>query len=160
MEETILGSTVHIITLHQVYDVMSSAAPVSSAAMDMPQWLAARYLISHNHYDETIIRLLQEGDPDDHAHDRHLQQPGCELLGQVSRPNRDHLYPQQRNHLAGFWPAGWSGHAGQALGLTSASYLTPAAGSLQPGMEVAQIDWDGKNTSLNWVTISAVGIEV
>jgi hypothetical protein len=30
---------------------------------------------------------------------------------------------------------------------------------LQPGMEVAQIDWDGSSSHINWVTIEAVNTD-
>lgn len=43
-----------------------------------------------------------------------------------------------------------------ALGLPSAQVETDAANGLQPGMEVAQVDWNGETAHVDWVRVRAV----
>jgi hypothetical protein len=46
-----------------------------------------------------------------------------------------------------------------ALGLPSADFIDWRPANLQPGMELAQIDWDGQQAHVDWVRIDAVQSE-
>ena len=41
-------------------------------------------------------------------------------------------------------------------GVISATFSNWQTAQLQPGMEVAQVDWDGTKTIINWVTVAEV----
>jgi hypothetical protein len=43
-----------------------------------------------------------------------------------------------------------------AFGLASAEPAAWGSLPIQPGMEVAQVDWDGSNTHVDWVTIEGI----
>lgn len=45
------------------------------------------------------------------------------------------------------------------IGLASAEFLSWDSVQLQPGMEVAQIDWDGQTAYVDWVRVTAVQVE-
>lgn len=51
-------------------------------------------------------------------------------------------------------------YGGQGLlsvvGLASASFGTPASVGVQPGAEVAQVDWDGTTAHVDWVRVTAL----
>ncbi len=152
MEEQILNSTVRITIESWVvapdeggYDIDHSVG--HATVMD------GRYLVTHNHFSVPLPDELAEG---------------AEAYGVV------YLYDIRgrrlfKGPLSDFEMAVEAGEtlvfahkeAGffEALGLRSAEFESWTSLSLESGMEVAQVDWDGETTRVDWVQVKELIIE-
>lgn len=112
-----------------------------------------RYLVSHNHYNETVFSMLQAGDPDNLLFINVYDAKGGILL-QVPAQTVTVALAEGETSV---WDFGQVDGVGvfASLGLPSAQFMTGQRLALQPGMEVAQIDWDGHTSYVTWTTIEA-----
>jgi hypothetical protein len=111
-----------------------------------------RYLVTHNHYEQTLTAMLLQGDPEnlitvnvfDANGEMIFQLPGQALSVSVL----DHetvIFDLGEKDGSGFF---------DAHGLPSAKFVAQPSVSLEPGMQVAQIDWDGNSSHVDWVSIA------
>ena len=116
--------------------------------------VGGQYLITHNHHDKTIFRLLTEGDPNNQLIINIFDSQGKLLLAVPANTVGLTVVGNETVML----DFGTRADVGlfTSLGLTSAEYLVPETNGPQPGQEVAQVDWDGKTAHVNWVTIETV----
>ena len=113
-----------------------------------------RYLVTHNHIDETIFAMLQAGDPDNLITidifntdgEVILQVPGQALSIRIIE-NETVVFDFGEKDGVGIFAA---------HGLLSAQFVPQSSLTLLPGMEVAQIDWDGFSSHIDWVSIEEV----
>ncbi len=150
IEERILQSTVRIeITSWAVlkgdrgfdFDVKASHATLKDG----------RYLVTHNHFSSAFNAQDNIGQLEGYQSVR-LSDAQGKMLFQGPLSDFEVVWEDEETLVIGHRNETIFGR----LGLVSAEFVDGTAVSLQPGMEVAQIDWDGSNTWVEWTTIEAV----
>ncbi|MCA9965903.1 MAG: hypothetical protein KC423_16745, partial [Anaerolineales bacterium] len=113
-----------------------------------------RYLLTHNHLDETIIARLLTGNnlP---TLTITLYDSNGQLIAKLSA---EHVAIAAVDSEAIVLDFGYQNGTGffQALGLPSAQFIAATQLTLEVGAVVAQIDWDGTTTCVEWATIDAI----
>jgi hypothetical protein len=146
MEASILAATVRL--------ELEAAAPDQSQT-DLLKGHATikdgRYLITHNHYGLT---------PEDIASGKLIKlsifkADGTMILKDVPYGAFEAAVTDPETLQFDFGDYGGQGLFG-AIGMDSAEFRSWDIFALQPGMEVAQIDWDGTTAHVDWVRITAV----
>jgi hypothetical protein len=113
-----------------------------------------RYLVTHNHYDEALSNVLQQGDPEGLVTIYGFNSDG-QLIFQVAAQDVSARVAGSEAVLLDFGETGGLGFF-DALAVPSAGYLAQPSSALRPEMELAQIDWDGTTTHVDWVKILSV----
>ena len=153
IEQEILDSTVRLLMYTPIMYVEGSGVQIvnSNGHATVKE---GRYLVSHNHYSEEVMALLQQGDPENLLTINVIDADGDIILRvpaqTVSVPVAD-----RESIVLDFGVKDGLG-VFEALGLPSAQFRESSFSTVQPGMEVAQIDWDGWSSHLVWTTIEAV----
>ena len=110
-----------------------------------------RFLVTHNHFDVPLSILNREGDAGSYVVIYLYNSQGEPLL---KVPFADFELAGQDVETLVF------AHKEEGfftnLGLSSAAFADGAAQALQPGTEVAQVDWDGMTARVDWVTVQEV----
>jgi hypothetical protein len=114
-----------------------------------------RYLVTHNHFGEELDRLL---DPQTAGLSRfsiykangetlfHFRAPMTAFT--VTRAGEETLiFDFGENRLFELW------------GMASAEFKAWSSLSLEPGMEVARVDWNGETAHVEWTTIESILVE-
>lgn len=116
--------------------------------------VGGRFLVTHNHF------ALSPG-----------QQHDSQLLSlSAYHPDATPAIHQAPPHTFRVFSAGpqtlvfdFGEYGGQGafdyMGIASAQVGTWQALGLRPGMEVAQVDWDGQNTHVDWVRVSRIDLD-
>lgn len=113
-----------------------------------------RYLVTHNHFDIPLSIRPRDGEP--------------EAYGIVTLFNSagDSLYKGPLSDFELVWEdpetlviAHKDDGLFQRLGFVSVPFQDWTSAPLAPGMEVAQVDWDGKTTRVDWTTIQEVNTD-
>ncbi|MCB0033075.1 MAG: hypothetical protein KDE51_03560 [Anaerolineales bacterium] len=116
--------------------------------------VAGRYLLTHNHFNLSLQEITDE------------------FLGTLTVTNAqgktlvdaapfkafDVLVATPETLIFDFGPYGGVGLFGM-LGLSSAQFDPQQAAQIRPGMEVAQVNWDGSTAHVDWVEVQAVSEE-
>jgi len=113
-----------------------------------------RYLVTHNHFDEFFFSLLQQGNPDNLI-TIDIYNTNGELILQVPGQTLSVVVVEHETVVFDFGEKDGLGFFA-AHGLPSAKFLAQSDMPLQPGMEVAQIDWDGVSSHVDWTTIEEI----
>ena len=151
MEAEILASTVRLLMFTPLMQVEGSGYRIVSG-MGHATIKDGRYLVTHNHYEQTLTTMLLQGDPEnlitvnifDTNGEMIFQLPGRALS--MSIVDRETVvFDLGEKDGSGFF---------DAYGLPSARFLAQPSVSLKPGMQVAQIDWDGNASHVDWVSIT------
>lgn len=110
-----------------------------------------RYIVTHNHFSTAFSAEAGEG--------------GYQVVRLLTVWGEE-VYRGPASAFEVVWAGGETlviGHGKDeffsGLGFGSADFVEGTAVSLQPGMEVAQIDWDGSRTWVEWTTVEGVGVE-
>lgn len=153
IEQEILDSTVRLLMYTPIMYVEGSGVQIvnSNGHATIKE---GRYLVSHNHYSEEVFALLQQGDPDDLLTINVINADG-EIILRVPAQTVLVLVAARESIVFDFGKKDGLG-VFEALGLPSARFWAPSLTAVQPGMEVAQIDWDGWSSHIDWTTIEAV----
>ena len=155
MEQKILDSTVRIYMYTTLIPVEGICCRVITAN-GYATVKDGRYLITHNHFNETLFPILQQGDPKGLVYINVINTAG-EVLLTVPAQAVVLLVSDHQSLVLDFGLKDGRG-VFESLGLSSASFKAPSFTDLQPGMEVAQIDWDGLSSHIQWTTIESVEI--
>lgn len=153
MEQAFLDATVRLLIYALPVDAEDSDSRLFGA-FSHATVKEGRYLVTHNHYDETLFSLLQHGDPDNLVTIDIFSASGGILWRVPGQSVSVHLV-ERETVVLDFGETQGIGLF-TALGLSSAEFMAQPSMRLQPGMEVAQVDWDGTSSHINWVTIEAV----
>jgi len=153
IEAEILASTVRILMYTPLMHVEGFGVRIING-MGHATIKDGRYLITHNHYDKTIFSMLGQGDPEDlitiDIFDTNgqviLQVPG-QTLSVLVVDHETVVFDFGKEDGLGFFAA---------HGLPSAKFMAQPPMPIKPGMEVAQIDWDGSSSHIDWITINAI----
>jgi hypothetical protein len=153
LEQAFLDSTVRLLIYALPPDVEGSNSPIFGT-ISHGTVMEGRYLVTHNHYEEAVFPLLGQDDPEN-LFMIDIFDAGGELILQVPSQRISVLVADRQTMVLDFGESDGLGLFA-ALGLPSAEFMAQPSMPLQPGMEVAQIDWDGTSSHINWVTIEEV----
>ena len=155
MEREILDTTVRLLMFTPLMHVEGFGVRIINS-MGHATIMQGRYLVTHNHYDETLFSMLVQGDPENLITIAIFNTNG-EVILQVPGQTLSVLVVDHETVVfdLGERRWGWFLHSprftiGQIYG--TIFYIH------QAGMEVAQIDWDGSSSHIDWVTIDAINI--
>ena len=109
-----------------------------------------RYLITHNHYGEELTEILRDTAASE-ALTVTLYRANGERLMQIPGNSMTVVAVDAETLLFDFGEGVFP-----ELGVASAAFEEWQSLSLQPGMEVAQINWDWSQAHVDWVRIDAV----
>lgn len=116
--------------------------------------LGDRYLLTHNHYPVSAAALANGGSGEVTAVSV-FKANGEIILLKAPLTYFTVVYDTPESLTLDFQEYGGTGFF-DTLGVPSAESTTLDQLSLQPGVEVAQIDWDGTTTHVDWVRVTAV----
>jgi hypothetical protein len=156
MEEEILASTVRLLMFTPIMHVEGEGYRIVNS-MGHATVMDGRYLVTHNHYDETILSMLLEGDPDNLITVNIYNSDG-EIISQVPGQTLKVLLVERETVVYDLGEIDGIGYL-TTLGFPSAKMLSLPSVALEAGMEVAQIDWDGSSTHVDWVRIDATNTQ-
>lgn len=156
MEDEILASTVRLLLYTPLMQVEGEGYRIVNS-MGHATVMDGRYLITHNHYDETILPMLLAGDPENLITVNIFNTDG-EMISQVPGQALSVLLVEGETVVFDLGERNGVGSL-TALGLRSAKMLAQPSVSLEAGMEVAQIDWDGNASHVDWVRIDATNTQ-
>jgi hypothetical protein len=116
-----------------------------------------RYLVVHNHF-HLDVNAFEGAFAEDIFID--LYRADGQILLQNLHPPVFRVVREEPETM--LWDFG-SGESGEgffeSLGVTSASFKGPDQVQPKPGIEVAQVVWDGQSTGIEWVTIEEVNLD-
>ena len=113
-----------------------------------------RYLVTHNHY---AVSLTAES-PGTISRLTLLKANGDVILTDTPLSAFRVVFQDSQTQVLDFGDAGGTGLFA-AQGIPSATFRQGPAISLLPGAEVAQINWDGQTTHIDWVRVTAVHMD-
>ncbi|MCA9991607.1 MAG: hypothetical protein KDE29_11460 [Anaerolineales bacterium] len=113
-----------------------------------------RYLVTHNHF-SIPLQVLQQGADGQQVRLSVYDLDNRPILKDLPLTAFDVMLVGPQTLLLDFQEYGGQGLL-TMLGLPSASFADLSDLALQPGREVAQIDWDGTHTQVDWVRVEAV----
>ena len=153
IEQQILKSTVRVVVQSLTVKADESGYEIDDT-LGHATVMGDRFLVTHNHFDIPLSIRPQAGDSETY---------GQVLLFDVSGylvfkgPLSDFELVREDKETLVF--AYKEGGLFEKLGFASAEFVDWSSVSLRPGMEVAQVDWDGATTRVDWTTIQEVEIE-
>jgi hypothetical protein len=112
-----------------------------------------RYLITHNHYNIPLSTPLAPGKQASYTKVS-IHKADGQLLFSTSLSNFRVDLVEAQTLVIDIGESGAQQLA--AAGLHSAGFRSWSSLSLRPGMEVAQVDWDGEIAHVDWVKIAAL----
>lgn len=126
-------------------------APDAKRSIGHATIVAGRYLLTHNHFNLS----LEEIDDDFPGTLTVTNSQGETIVDTAPFKAFDVLVATSETLIFDFGPYGGAGLFGM-LGLSSAKFDPQQVSRIQPGMEVAQIDWDGSTAHVDWVQVTEV----
>jgi hypothetical protein len=153
MEDEILNSTVRLLLYTPLMQVEGEGYRIVNS-MGHATVMDGRTLVTHNHYDEIVLSMLLAGDPENLITVNIFNTDG-EMILQVPGQALSVLLVENETVVFDLGEKDGVGYL-TALGLKSAKMLALPSVSLEAGMEVAQIDWDGNASHVDWVQIDAI----
>ncbi|MDX1616299.1 MAG: hypothetical protein R3300_18445 [Candidatus Promineifilaceae bacterium] len=149
LEQQILSATVRI-TLESWVLAEEGKGYETKSSTGHATVMNGRYLVTHNHFS---LPLNSADAADSGASVMvSLYDSGGELLFRGPLSAFDVVSVQEQTVVLAHKEEGFF----EALGFRSATFQAATALPLEPGMTVAQIDWDGQQTRVDWVTIERV----
>lgn len=153
LEAAILDVTLRLELTIKTLDDDGSGAP-TSVSVGHATVVDGRFLVTHNHFAQS---------PDN-------QQASQLLTLSAYRADGTRAIHQAPAHTFQVLTAGpqtlvfdFGQYGGQDafdyMGMASARLVTWQALGMRPGSEVAQVNWDGQKTSIDWVQVSSIGRE-
>jgi hypothetical protein len=113
-----------------------------------------RYLVTHNHFSVPLSIRPRAGEPEAYATVTLYDKDGEPLF---KAPLSDFRLIQEE---PGTLVIGYKDDdLFERLGFVSATFEDWGSAALEAGMEVAQVDWDGTTTRVDWVTVDEVDVE-
>lgn len=153
IEEQILNSTVQMLVQSWIVKPDDAGYEIDYS-MGHATVKDDRYLVTHNHFRVPLSIRPQEGDPESYGMVTLLNVWG-EVL--VEAPLSDFELVHEDAETLVF--AYKDERLFKELGLASAEFQAWESLPLEPGMEVAQVDWDGTSTRVDWATVQEVHVE-
>jgi hypothetical protein len=115
--------------------------------------MEGRYLVTHNHFNLPLNIRVGEGDQGAYGV-VYLYSSGGDLVYKGPLSDYELMVVGEETLVFAHREEGFF----HRLGFISAAFETGASLPLEPGMEVAQIDWDGATTRVDWVKVQMVNM--
>ncbi len=126
-------------------------APDAKRSIGHATIVAGRYLLTHNHFNLSLEEIT-----DDFLGTLTVTNAqGKTLVDAAPFKAFEVLVATPETLIFDFGPYGGAGLFGM-LGLSSAQFDPQQAAQIRPGMEVAQVNWDGSTAHVDWVQVQAV----
>jgi hypothetical protein len=116
--------------------------------------IAGRYLLTHNHFG-VPLSILQEQEESGSYAVVYLYNSQGQLLHKGPLTDYEVAHKGMETLVFAHKEAAFF----ENLGLSSADFAAGPAPELQPGMEVAQVDWDGVTARVDWVRVKEIIVE-
>jgi len=110
------------------------------------------YLVTHNHYGDALTILREQGAAGEIVRLSLFRADGELILSNVHPDELEIVEEDPETLVLRLKGAGKLGFF-QMRGIPSASFAGGLASDLQPGSEVAQVDWDGQVSFVRWTTV-------
>jgi hypothetical protein len=153
IEQQILKSTVRILVQSLTVKADESGYEIDDT-LGHATVMGDRYLVTHNHFDIPLSIRPQGGEPDTYGQVLLYNAVGDLVF---KGPLSDFELVREDKETLVF--AYKEGGLFEKLGFAPAEFVDWTSVSFRPGMEVAQVDWDGLTTRVDWATIQEVDIE-
>jgi len=152
MEDQILNSTVRMLVESWVVKPGEDGYDINYS-MGHATVMEDRYLVTHNHFNIPLNIRPREGDPESYEVVYLFNSSGEPLF---KGPLSD--FELVREDVETLVFAYKEEGLFERLGFSSAAFESWTSLPLEPGLEVAQIDWDGTTTRVDWVTVQSVNV--
>lgn len=110
------------------------------------------YLVTHNHYGDTLTILREQGAAGEIVRMSLFRADGELILSNMRPTDLEVVAEAAETMVLKLRGAGTLSFF-QMRGIPSASFADGQASGVQPGSEVAQVDWDGTVSFVKWVTV-------
>ena len=152
MEQQILAATVRVQLILWSQNEDGSYTGVVDTGHATVQ--DGRYLVTHNH-----LRVVSLSDrPEDQLVTVSVLSADGELLWEGSLDSV-HVVAEEPEALVLELVGSRGERVLEDLGVASAEYLSWESVPLKPGMELAQVDWDGEVAHVDWVVVDRVAVD-
>ena len=111
-----------------------------------------RYLVTHNHFGELLEALRHQGLPGEYIRMAMYKTNGELLLSNIPLEDLTVVFEDEQTLVLSLKDLGSMGFF-EMHGLPSAEFASWQELPLQAGTEVAQVDWDGQTSFVQWTTI-------
>lgn len=153
LEEEILSTTVRILVESWVVRPDETGYDIH-ATLGHGTVMAGRYLVTHNHFSVPLSILQLQEDTGSYAVVYIYSSQG-ELLNKGPLTNFELAQNDVETLVFVHKQEGFF----EELGFASAEFAAWPSLGLEPGMEVAQVDWDGLTARVDWVEVQSVILE-
>jgi hypothetical protein len=116
--------------------------------------MAGRYLVTHNHFKFSLTEPAANGQ-EGYIAISLRRADGTLIIDQAPLDAFTIVHADAQTLVLEFLDEQGSGLF-SALGLPSANFIDWRVANLQPGIELAQIDWNGERAHLDWVQIDVL----
>lgn len=157
MEEAILATTVRL-ELYRWLDADGQRGEFIDGGSSHGTIMDGRYLVTHNHFGELFVALRNQGIPGEYIRLSIYKADGELILSNIPMMDLAVIGEDSQTIVLAFEDAGGLGFF-EARGYPSAEFKSWQSLPLQPGTEVAQIDWDGITSYVKWTTIDNIRTE-
>jgi hypothetical protein len=147
IEEQILASTVRLVIQNWVVDANESGYTVDVSVAHATVMSGSR-LVTHNHFSLPLSILNPDGKIQAYGSVKLLDASGRQLF---QAPLSEFALAWEDEATLVF--AYQDEDQFEALGLRPAEFVDWTSLPLKPGMEVAQVDWDGSTTRVDWTVV-------
>lgn len=150
MEQQILSSTVRILMESWVYLPGEDGYDIRSS-MGHGTVMNGRYLVTHNHFDLPMNIRSRPGDAETYVI-VYLWDSSGEPIYRGPLLDYELVLEDEETLVFAHKDEGFF----ERLGFASAEFLPAASLPLEAGMTLAQVDWDGETTRVDWVMVQDV----
>jgi hypothetical protein len=154
LEANILAVTVRI-EMHAQYDLQGHT--YTKVHPSHATIMAGRYLVTHNHFKFSLTETAASGE-EGYLAISLRRSDGTLILDQAPLNVFRIVHMDPQTLVLEFLDAQGNGLF-STLGLPSADFTDWHAVHLQPGIELAQIDWNGERAFVDWVQIDLLQLE-
>jgi len=151
LEANLLAVTVRI-EMHAIYDLQGHT--YTKAHPSHATIMAGRYLVTHNHFKFSLTEPAANGQ-EGYIAISLRRADGTLIIDQAPLDAFTIVHADAQTLVLEFLDEQGSGLF-SALGLPSANFIDWRVANLQPGIELAQIDWNGERAHLDWVQIDVL----
>jgi len=157
MEQTILAATVRL-ELSRWLDADGRKGEYIASGISHATIKDGRYLVTHNHFGELLSALQNQGIQGEYIRLSLYRTDGNLILSNIPLTDVSIVIENAQTLVLALKGQGNLGFF-EMMGLPSAEFAAWQNLSLQPGTEVAQIDWDGQTSYVRWTTINSLTTE-
>jgi hypothetical protein len=153
IEEQILASTVRVVIQNWIVDDNESGYTIDQSVAHATVMSGSR-LVTHNHFSLPLSIRHPDGEVEAYGLVKLLDARGKQLF-QAPLSEFELAWEDQETLVFAYEDESQF----EALGLRPAEFVEWTSLPLEAGMEVAQVDWDGSMTRVDWTTVQEVKLD-